>query len=451
MGGAFAFLALIVLTLAPSMGLAKPSGKPQYSAIVIEAKTGEVLYARRADSERYPASLTKIMTLYLAFDALEAGQIKLTDKIKISRTAARQPPSKLGLPAGRTITVDQAIRAIAVKSSNDIAVAMAEFLGGSESRFAAIMTIKARELGMKRTRFVNASGLPDERQISTARDMAILSRSIMRDHPKYYGYFSAPTFEWRGAELRNHNRLLQNADGVDGIKTGFTNASGFNLAASAVREGKRVIAVVIGGRTSRTRDAHMEELLDKTFAVLDRRQRGERAAQLATMALEEPDAIGHLIDNPIEQGSAEGEVPRVLDRRLEEGDATPRQFLPHAPTSGHSLAEVAARLEAEPKMDDAPQNKQLNKPQSVASRGQGLYSIQIGAFDTRRDAQNQLSHIQDRHRRVLADSYSLIMPVQVKGRTFYRARFVGFGPSEARQACEHLKAEKHNCLALAAQ
>jgi D-alanyl-D-alanine carboxypeptidase (penicillin-binding protein 5/6) len=220
---------------------------PKYAAIVVDAKTGEVLYAKHADSPRYPASITKVMTLYLAFEALAAGKIKLDDPVVISPRAAAQAPTKLGLRPGDSLTVEQAMQALATKSANDIAVALAEKLGGSESRFAALMTLRAKELGMRNTHFANASGLPDSRQISTARDIAILSRAVMRDYPQYYRVFGTRQFHFRGQAMNNHNRLLGRMPGVDGLKTGFTNASGFNLAASAVQDGRRLIAVVLGG------------------------------------------------------------------------------------------------------------------------------------------------------------------------------------------------------------
>jgi hypothetical protein len=211
------------------------SVEPKYAAIVIDANSGEMLYDKRADSPRYPASVTKVMTLYLTFEALSEGRLKLTDRVPITSRAAAQAPTKLGLPVGDSVSVDEAIRAMTVKSANDVAVAMAERLGGSESRFAALMTLRGQELGMRNSRFVNASGLPDSRQISTARDLAILSRATMRDFPQYYSYFSIKGFEFRGRYIAGHNRLLTNMPGFDGLKTGYTNASGYNLAGSAVK------------------------------------------------------------------------------------------------------------------------------------------------------------------------------------------------------------------------
>ncbi|MDB5429260.1 MAG: peptidase, partial [Caulobacter sp.] len=245
-----------------------PAAESRYAAIVIDANTGEVMYAKRADSPRYPASITKIMTLYLAFEALSEGRLRPDDLITVSAHAAAQAPTKLGLSAGDQITVDDAMRAIAVKSANDMAVALAERIGGTESRFAALMTLRGRELGMTNSRFVNASGLPDSRQLSSARDIAILSRAVMRDYPQYYSFFSQKEFVYRGQAIRNHNHLLFQIPGVDGIKTGFTNASGYNLAASAVRNNRRLIAVVLGGNTTAARDNHVHDLLETGFDVI---------------------------------------------------------------------------------------------------------------------------------------------------------------------------------------
>ncbi len=245
---------------------------PERLAIIsIDAETNEVLSSQFADELRHPASLTKVMTLYMLFDALEAGDIKLEDRVPFSATAAAQAPTKLGVPAGGSISVEQAIYALVIQSANDAATAVAEKLGGTERKFAAMMTAKARELGMDKTTFVNASGLPDVRQITTARDMATMSQAVMRNHPNMYSYFSATDMAFGKAHFRNHNRLLGKVEGVDGIKTGYTRMSGFNLTTSAVRDGQRVIAVVLGGQTSRSRDLKMQSLIEDAFADLSKR------------------------------------------------------------------------------------------------------------------------------------------------------------------------------------
>ncbi|HEY9722421.1 MAG TPA: D-alanyl-D-alanine carboxypeptidase family protein, partial [Oscillatoriaceae cyanobacterium] len=251
------------------------TAQPKYASIVVDAKTGEVLYEQNADAHRYPASITKIMTMYLTFEALQEHRLSFDDRLTISPHAAAQAPSKVGLRAGQTISVRDAMKAIAVLSANDMAVAMAEKLGGTEAHFAEMMTAKAKQLGMNNTQYVNANGLPDNRQLTTARDIATLSRAVLRDYPQYYAFFSTREFTYLGRTTRNHNHLLGSMPGVDGIKTGFTNASGFNLAASAVRDDHRLIAVVLGGSSTAARDLHVEGLLDAGFTVIKKRELGQ--------------------------------------------------------------------------------------------------------------------------------------------------------------------------------
>lgn len=280
---------------------------PKYAAILVDPSTREVLYSRRADLPRYPASITKVMTLYLTFEALEAGRLKLTDPVVISRHAAAQPPSRLGLGVGKSLTVEQAIHVIAVKSANDIAAALAEKIAGSETAFAAMMTAKARKLGMMNTFFANASGLPNPAHITTARDIATLSMAVMNHYPRYYRYFSEQIYNFGPQTLNNHNKLLGKMPGVDGIKTGYTAAAGFTLAASAVRDGKRLIAVVLGGPSTLSRDENVAALLDAGFDVLDRRSQGEWTTVAAN--LNEPS--DYRLPNTVaalEQGSGDDRV-----------------------------------------------------------------------------------------------------------------------------------------------
>lgn len=278
-----ALVALLAMLSFQPAGAASLYDQPKYAAILIDPATHEVLYSRRADMPRYPASITKVMTLYLAFEALEAGKIKLTDPVVISRFAASQPPSRLGLGVGKSLTVEQAIRVIAVKSANDVAVALAEKLAGSETVFAAQMTGKARKLGMMHTFFANASGLPNPAHVTTARDIAILSMALIDHFPSYYRYFSQQAFTYGTQTLNNHNKLLGKIPGVDGIKTGYTAAAGFTLAASAQRNGKRLIAVVLGGPSTLARDENVTALLDAGFDVLDRRKHGQRTSVAANL------------------------------------------------------------------------------------------------------------------------------------------------------------------------
>ena len=238
----------------------------RYAAVVVNADTGKILHSLNADTRNYPASLTKIMTLYMVFEGLRDGRLTMTQALPVSRRASGMAPSKLGLKANETITTRDAILSLITKSANDAAAVIAEALGGTEIKFAQDMTKRARELGMIRTTFRNASGLPNRRQLSTARDMAVLALRLVRDFPEEYRYFATKTFKYRGRTYSNHNGLLDRYDGADGIKTGYIRASGFNLVASAERDGTRVIGVMFGGRSAGSRDAQMVRLLDRGFA-----------------------------------------------------------------------------------------------------------------------------------------------------------------------------------------
>jgi len=283
--GASAGLAMALLAAAPAFAA-------KYASIVVDMDTAEVLHSKNADEPRYPASLTKVMTLYIVFDALESGKLKLTDKMKVSKFASRQSPSKLGLKAGSTIKVEDAIRALVTKSANDVAVVFAEHLSGSEAKFAVRMTKKAHDLGLDHTTFKNASGLPNREQTSTARDLSKLAEAMFFDHKEYYNYFSTPEFRWKKRAFANHNTLLKSVDGVDGIKTGFTNASGYNLMASAQRDGHRVIAVMLGGSSGKSRDAHVADLLNAAFYEINgKADEPEAVALLQRIAFGEIESV----------------------------------------------------------------------------------------------------------------------------------------------------------------
>ena len=233
----------------------------RYSAVVVDAQNGRMLYQANAEAERYPASLTKMMTLYLLFEAIDAGKMSKSTEIPISDHARRQPPSKIGFKSGQTIDADTAIRALATKSANDVAVAVGEYIAGSEEAFAATMTAKARVLGMRNTIFRNASGLPDDGQHSTARDMALLGMALRQRFPHHYHYFSEKDFVFRGRTIRGHNDLIGRVPGVDGIKTGYVRASGYNIVTSVNNGSRRLIVVVMGGDSARSRNDHVEELI----------------------------------------------------------------------------------------------------------------------------------------------------------------------------------------------
>jgi D-alanyl-D-alanine carboxypeptidase len=318
------------IALAAVLCAASPAWASKYASIVVDMETGQVLHDRDADESRHPASLTKVMTLYLVFDAIESGKLKLSDRMPVSKAASRAQPSKLGLKSGSTIKVEDAIRALVTKSANDVAIVIAEKLGGTEAKFATKMNAKAKQLGMNSTTFRNASGLPDKKQVTTARDMAKLAEAIYQDHKNRYNYFSLSSFTWGKRKYMNHNELLKKVDGVDGIKTGFTNASGYNLMASAERGGRRVIAVMMGGTTGKSRDAHVRDLIEAAFLEIgggsaaddDLRtriafgNRGNVSADDLALAqlrrLQEPDAaLVAALDN---------DASFVLDGTTEEGD-----------------------------------------------------------------------------------------------------------------------------------
>lgn len=266
---------------------------PKYAAILLNSDTGEIMYARKADEQRFPASITKVMSIYVAFEEMKAGRLKDTDRIAVSRYAASQPPTKLGLKPGETISVADAIGVMATRSANDISVALAEHIAGSESAFAARMNATARRIGMVNSNFVNPHGLPNAKHITTARDIATLSRAMIRDFPDRYAVFSKIEHDYEGQIITGHNHLLKSVPGVDGIKTGFTNAAGFTLAASSVHDGVRLVAVVLGGPNRMMRDGNVTDLLQTGFQVLTRRSRGELTTVAANFA--EPDDLSDAV------------------------------------------------------------------------------------------------------------------------------------------------------------
>ncbi len=416
------------------------TAQPKYASIVIDARTGEVLYEQAPDAHRYPASITKIMTMYLAFEALHDGRLSLNDEIVVSPHAAAQAPSKLGLRQGQTISVVDAMSAIAVKSAIDMAVALAEKLGGNESHFAELMTAKAHQLGMNNTEYVNASGLPDTRQLSTARDIAILSRAVLHDYPQYYSFFGKREINWHGQITKNHNHLLGAMPGVDGIKTGFTNASGFYLAASAVRDDRRLIAVVMGGSSTAARDNHVEDLLDAGFPVMKKREVG----QPTTIAqnLHEPAPIGVVDRPPVEQGDGDqGGVHILVDGK--------------APTK-----KAAAAIKA--KTDDAScVNKRVRVHHKLVTRcivpavdhgksaGRdkdegGDWLVQVGAYKNPAQAREQLAHMNHKFAEILADSQGKVQHTAGN----YRVRFAGLSAQGAKGACAKIEAKGQSCMVM---
>jgi D-alanyl-D-alanine carboxypeptidase (penicillin-binding protein 5/6) len=401
LSAAIAALAAPLTAVAQTPDHRVPSTEPKTTSIVMDANTGEVLFSERADSPRYPASVTKVMTFYLAFEALAAGRIHLDDQVVVSPLAAAQPPTKLGLRAGETISVRDALNGMAVHSANDMAVAIAEKIGGSESRFAEMMTLKAQQLGMANTRYVNANGLPDNRQVSSARDIAILTRALLHDYPQYYGFFSQKDFTYRGKTMENTNHLLGKMPGVDGVKTGFTNAAGFNLDASAVRNGHRLIAVVMGSSSGTVRNANVEGLLLTGFDIEDRRDRGEKI--------------------PVTQALFEQSIPGSPDSRLYHAEKT------------HGADPIDVILARNNAPHGAPH---------AAGAGRDWW-VQVGQFRSRQAAQLRIALVSRRFSNVFDDADG-----EVGGhhRT-YVARFTGMDQHAAREACSTVRSHGMSCIA----
>jgi D-alanyl-D-alanine carboxypeptidase len=422
------------------------TSQPKYAAIVVDAKTGEVLYDQSPDARRYPASITKIMTMYLAFEQLSSGRLSLNDSLVVSPHAAAMAPSKLGIRQGGTISVGDAMSAIAVKSANDMAVAMAEKMGGSESGFAAMMTAKAKALGMNNTQFVNASGLPDTRQLTTARDIAILSRAVLRDYPQYYAYFGKREFTWNGQTTRNHNHLLGQMPGVDGIKTGFTNASGFNLAASAIRDNRRLIAVVLGGSSTAARDSHVADLLDAGFTVLHRREAG----QLTTIAqnLREPAPVGAVDRPPTEQGDGDQDgVHIVVDGKARSAaklnvKAAPDDRMVCRTVKNRHHKRVSKCVKVAVSKGAAKSKKALLAKADAPANGH--WQVQLGAYKNPALARQQLSKLNAKFASELSDSQGHVEHSSGN----YRVRFAGLSADQAKDACASIKSQGHDCMAL---
>ena len=261
-------------TTTPKEVLTLPTARSEkYAAIVVDASTGRTLFSSAADQGRYPASLTKMMTLYMLFEAVDSGRVTMSTPMPVSSYAASRPPSKLGLKAGQTVDVNSAIQALVVRSANDVAAVVGEYLAGSEPQFASNMTARARQMGMTRTTFRNASGLPDPGQRTCARDMALLGLALKRRFPHHYPFFDQREFTYAGKRIRGHNKLLETG-GVDGIKTGYIRASGFNVVTSVNRDGKQLVAVVMGGESAAKRDAHMRDLIARYLPEASRRSAG---------------------------------------------------------------------------------------------------------------------------------------------------------------------------------
>jgi D-alanyl-D-alanine carboxypeptidase len=486
--------ALAVLLLLLPVTAPAAAAPDKFAAIIVDGSTGKTLYARNADARRFPASLTKMMTLYVLFEELDAKRLTLSTPLTVSKNAAAQAPSKIGLRAGATIRVEDAIQALTTKSANDMAVVVAEGVAGSVPNFAARMNRAARALGMNSTIFRNPHGLPDPGQFTTARDFVRLAQALQDRFPGYYKYFGVRVFTYRGNRYRNHNRLLGSVEGVDGIKTGYTRASGFNLVTNVRRDGRHVIAVVMGGKTAGSRDAEMRRLIAKYLPAASRNGRStplvvaESTADSPIAAADAPDArtprarpdrdeepalayagaeAPHdLVAEALEQadtedaGIAAGDIDDIAaDDPIASRIATASEVAELAlaePPSGAAadpitrLTEMAEIRAGHRDMVAAAQpQERVTRQSGAAERAEAGWHIQIGAFPTAEGARALIEKAQGSMGSTLASAHPLTQEVSANGTTLYRARFAGFSDKEAaRAACAKLKSKSFACLAV---
>ncbi len=442
-----ALAAIVVLLWTPHAAAYSP---PQ-AALVIDANSGKTLHASNARAPRYPASLTKVMTLYVLFEYLRDGRLAMDTRLTVSANAAKRPPSKVGFKPGDNLTVRAAIRLLITKSANDVAAVIAENIAGSEAAFARIMTRTARGMGMSDTTFRNASGLPDSEQKTTAHDMAILAQRVLTDFPEHADYFKTRYAKFRGKTYRNHNRLLFTYNGLQGLKTGFIRASGFNVMLAAERGGKRLIAIVMGGRSARARDALARQLMDAAWAEASVRA-PEMAAHLpqrnpAFMPSEREQTIRHHF------ASAGGSPAAMLFRHLQSSAPVPREQV--APAEARK---IQARLGARPEPEPQPQQPQAASHDPRQARGSaqpaglaGPYHVQVGAYVSADDARRRLKSVTAKADRLLEGAPQQALAAEVDGREVFRARFGGFDRAEAQTICDKLKQRSVECIAVAAR
>lgn len=414
--------AFLTVTLAVSAPLAAVAGS---ASLVLDARTGKILSSENGDTLNYPASLTKMMTLYLTFEALHRGRISWNTKVRFSKNASSKPPTKLWVKPGSSITVREAVLGMIVQSANDAAAAMGEKLAGSESAFAKMMTEKARQLGMSRTVFANASGLPNKRQVTTARDMSTLAVALMKNYPKEYRLFSTASFKFRGKTIRGHNNLMYRYDGMDGIKTGYTNASGFNMVSAVKNGNRRVIGVVLGGRTARSRDAKMAALFKRYLARASSSGGARLLASVDAREAVEVASAAQASDVP---------VPLSAPRPAEEIAAAPRAL--------GFAANAVVPMDRPTAMEEI-----IN-----AGRPDGSlagWQIQISAAPSADAARALLAQAKSDAGRPLLDASPYTEAVGEGASKVYRARFVGFDSREAAaSACDALKRRSYDCMLL---
>lgn len=465
--------------------------KNKYAAYVLDAETGMILYSRNKNKSLHPASLTKLMTLLMVFDALDRNNLELYSRVRISKHAASMVPSKLNLPVGSTIKIEDAIYALVTKSANDVAVAIAEKLGGTEKNFSAMMNKKARKIGMRNTRFRNASGLHDPRQVSTAKDMATLARTMVTKYKKHYHYFATDKFTYKGKTYRSHNKLMKTYDGMDGMKTGYIRPSGFNLVASAVQNDRRLIGVVFGGKTGNSRNAHMKKILDDAFLKINgiyiakkdiplpqhkpthsiqlasndnintkaydssklSKNRNHNKNKLASLAhkTEMPAAITkrlllpqeeteeprysrwNMLDSSQENSMfnrmiGEGDYDITVRNRIETGLIAISAQLRNNATQGEQISQNNPALEI----------SKIEPSAAPTTSSDNTWAIQIGAFTTRERTEKAITRSINALPASLRISNRLIAPIKTDQGWIYRGRLKGFTKKSANKACRIL-------------
>ncbi|TPI51311.1 MULTISPECIES: D-alanyl-D-alanine carboxypeptidase [unclassified Mesorhizobium] len=460
----FKTVMIIAVAMTIVVASAASSLAAKSAAIVVDAKTGKVLYSSDANARRYPASLTKMMTLYLTFEALAKGKISRNSPVVFSAHAAAEPPTKLGVKPGGSVAVETAILSMVTKSANDSATALGEMLGGNETNFARMMTAKARQLGMNGTVFRNANGLPDPGQFTTARDMATLGIALREHFPQYYGYFSQRSFLYGRQRINGHNRLLGRIKGVDGIKTGYTRASGFNLVSSVSDGNRRIVGVVMGGTSGSSRDNQMAALINTYLPRASTRGGGDLVAKadsgnpvtaLARVLLPKHDAPTP-DEKPVAVASADDADEAVADdATVAQGDSedaddnaaeetkvvVPAKKVKTVIVSAPKVATaqvVSAYAEPAPAVD----------PVNTASVPSG-WAIQVASSPKQSEAQAFLDKTTKQAPKVLADASGFTVAFDKDGVTYYRARFGGFGSKTAAwKACTALKKKKIECYAV---
>jgi D-alanyl-D-alanine carboxypeptidase len=434
---------MVALAMAvPSTGaLAKPKtrsgGGAIAASIVVDMNSGRILQEQASTAPRAPASLTKMMTLYVLFSYMRAGSIGPDSELVVTPHAASQAPTKLNLKPGATIRVADAVYALVTLSANDAAVTIAENLAGTEENFARVMTRKAQELGMMSTLFRNASGLPNDEQVTTARDMAVLAQHLIRDFPEYYRCFQTKYFDYHGRRYRNHNRLLFGYKGTDGIKTGYTRTAGFNLTASVRRDDKHLVAVVLGGRTGGQRDAAMRALLDQSFpkAVAARPKPAETAPLVASLETQaSPVLVAPPAPVPV--------VKKPVFALASAGPAQPASLSDGPPTQ--ASGKVASAAPAEIAADPTPVGP------TISDKAPGPYHVQVGSFTSQAEAESRLGEVQGRASSVVDGHQPIAIIFQKDETQWYRARFAGFSQDSAKSTCAQLKRMSFDCVVMRA-